>query len=231
MTSAADESTLRAISDSAKREMRRTQAVVDQLSRQAGVQVPADELLFFRSLPVRVDTVRSKRGTAVAGPVMKVTNSRLAVDSSLDVSDAKLVRPGDKVAIEEQDLGIRARGRVSLVADEPGTNRVDPSRFYFAVIPQVGFPQLVGTSVKLTISVKSTKGKVLAVPPSALSIGGDGNSRIQVRRGGRTVLVTVVPGLAAEGLVEVRPVRGQELRPGDLVIVGSSAAAAGGKAP
>ncbi len=231
LTSRADEGTLRAISDSARREARRTQAVVDHLSRQAGVQVPANELLFFRSLPVRVDTVKAKRGSAVTGPVMKVTNSRLAVDSSLDVSDAKLVRAGDPVAIEEQDLGVRARGRVSQVADAPGTNRVDPSRFYFAVVPEVGFPQLVGTSVKLTISVKSTKGKVLAVPPSALSIGGDGNSRLQVLRGGRTVTVTVVPGLAAEGLVEVKPERGQELRAGDLVIVGSTETPSGGRTP
>jgi len=95
----------------------------------------------------------------------------------------------------------------------------------------VGFPQLVGTSVKLTISVKSTKGKVLAVPPSALSIGGDGNSRLQVLRGGRTVTVTVVPGLAAEGLVEVKPERGQELRAGDLVIVGSTETPSGGRTP
>jgi hypothetical protein len=75
--------------------------------------------------------------------------------------------------------------------------------------------------VKLTIAVKSTKGAVLAVPVSALSIGGDGNSRVQVRRGGRTEIVPVVPGLAAKGLVEVRPMGHARLEPGDLVIVGS----------
>jgi hypothetical protein len=152
---------------------------------------------------------------------MRVTNSRLAVDSSLAVSDAKLVKPGDPVTIEEQELNVKARGVVSQLADTPGTNRVDPSRFYFAATPTGAFPSIVGTSVKLTIGVKSTKGRVLAVPPSALSVGGDGNSRLQVRRGNRTQLVTVIPGLAAEGLVEVRPAPGQTLRPGDLVIVGN----------
>ena len=80
---------------------------------------------------------------------------------------------------------------------------------------------LVGASVKLTIAVKSTKGLVLAVPANALSVGGDGDSRVQVRRGGRTTLVKVVPGLAAQGLVEVRPAGSAALAPGDLVIVGS----------
>jgi hypothetical protein len=107
------------------------------------------------------------------------------------------------------------------VAETPGTNRVDPSRFYFAVTPSSGARALVGASVKLTIAVKSTKGAVLAVPANALSVGGDGESRLQVRRGGQTQLVKVVPGLAAEGLVEVRPASGAHLAPGDLVVVGS----------
>jgi hypothetical protein len=168
-----------------------------------------------------VDTVKAKRGTTVAGPVMDVTNSRLAIDSSLSVSDKQLVRPGDPVTIEDQDLGVTLHGRVVRVANTPGTNRVDPSRFYLEVIPNGGSVQLVGASVKLTVSVKSTKGAVLAVPVSALSVGGDGNSRVQVRRGGRTEIVPVVPGLAAKGLVEVRPMGHARLEPGDLVIVGS----------
>ena len=156
------------------------------------------------------------------GAVMRLTNSRLAVDSSLDVSDAKLVRPGNRVINEEQDLGIRAGGTVTQVADTPGTNRVDPSRFYFAVAPKVGFPQLVGTSVKLTIAVKSTHGRVLAVPPSALSVGGNGSSRVQVAdHHGNLRQVNVVPVLAAEGLVEVRPAGHERLAPGDLVVVGT----------
>ena len=44
---------------------------------------------------------------------------------------------------------------------------------------------------------------------------------MQVRRGARTEIVTVVPGLAAKGLVEVRPVENGRLEPGDLVVVGS----------
>jgi hypothetical protein len=177
-------------------------------------------MLFFSNLPVRVDAVKAKRGNTVAGRVMNVTNSRLAIDSSLSVADARLVRVGDPVTIEDQDLGVTARGRVTRVASTPGTNGVDPGRFYMAVVPATRLPSLVGASVKLTIAVKSTRGAVLAVPVSALSIGGDGRSRVQVRHGQRFDLVPVDPGLAAEGLAEVRPTRGG-LRPGDLVVVGS----------
>ena len=217
----ADTRAMHAIAAAAGDEERRTRAEVERLSAQARVQVPANEILFFPTLPLRVDAVKAKRGSAVSGSVMNVTSSRLVVDSSLAVSDAKLVQPGDPVTIEDQDLGIKAGGRVSVVADAPGTNRVDPSRFYMAVAPSTGVRALAGASVKLTIAVKSTKGAVLAVPANALSVGGDGESRVQVRRAGRTELVKVVPGLAAEGLVEVRPASGARLASGDLVIVGT----------
>jgi hypothetical protein len=166
---------------------------------------------------------------------MSVTGSDLAVDSSLSVSDARLVRRGDRVTVEDQDLGIRVRGVVSEVATTPGTNRVDPSRFYLRVTPLGGGEALVGSSVRLTIAVRSTAGRVLAVPPSALSVGGDGNARLQVLRAGRQVTVPVVAGLAAEGLVEVRATGAGRLRAGELVVVGerngAGGAAGGGRSP
>jgi peptidoglycan hydrolase-like protein with peptidoglycan-binding domain len=220
LTRKVDTSTLRAIIASTSTEERRTAAEVGRIAQNTGIQVPANEVLFFSNLPVRVDAVKAKRGSTVTGRVMNVTNSRLAIDSSMSVSDERLVRVGDRVTIEDQDLGITARGRVSSVSRTPGTNGVDPSRFYLAVVPTSNLPSVVGASVKLTISVRSTHGDVLAVPVTALSIGGDGKSRVQVSRRGRIELVPVNPGLAAEGLAEVRPSRGA-LRPGDLVVVGS----------
>ena len=217
----ADTGTMQAIAAATADEARRTRAEVARIATESNIQVPANEILFFPALPLRVDTVKARRGSQVSGSVMNVTSSRLAIDSSLSVSDAKLVHPGDRVLIEDQDLGVKARGVVSQVADTPGTNRVDPNRFYMAVSPEAGVRALVGASVKLTIAVKSTHGQVLAVPASALSVGGDGDSRVQVRRGGRTQIVKVAPGLAAEGLVEVRPTVPESLAPGSLVVVGS----------
>jgi peptidoglycan hydrolase-like protein with peptidoglycan-binding domain len=219
-----DASVERLLSESAAEELRGTEGEVARLARKIGVHVPANEVLFFSTLPLRVDTVRVKRGDSAGGRVMTVSGSRLAVDSSLSLDDAKLVRVGANVKIEEPDLGVRTSGVVTQVADRPGTNKVDPSRVYLEVTPGAAPAQLVGASVRLSIAVKSTQGKVLTVPVTALSVGADGSSRVQLQRqGGKSEYVPVEAGLAAQGLVEVRPVGGS-LEPGDLVVVGSKAA-------
>jgi hypothetical protein len=208
------------LSRSAAREARGTADEAARLARRIGIQVPADELLFFPTLPLRVDSVRVHAGETVTGKVMTVSNSRLAVDSSLSLNDAKLVKQGASVTIEEPDLGVTATGVVTQLADRPGTHSVDPSRVYLEIAPRTAPAQLVGTSVKLTIAVESTGDAVLTVPVTALSVGADGSARVQVQRpGGRREYVEVAPGLAAKGLVEVRPIQGR-LEAGDLAVVG-----------
>jgi peptidoglycan hydrolase-like protein with peptidoglycan-binding domain len=226
-----DTRTLVDIAEAASDEARRTRSVVDRLATEAEIRLPADEVVFLPQLPVRVDEVTATRGNTVSGPVMAVTSSQLVVDSSLAASDAKLVRVGDPVAIEEQELGVRAKGRVAVLDTSPGTRRVDPNRFFLLVVPTGRVKALVGASVKLTISIESTEGAVLAVPVSAVSVGGDGSSRVQVQRDGRTSLVEVVPGLAAEGYVEIRPAGSEQLSKGDLVVVGADGGAQGGGGP
>jgi peptidoglycan hydrolase-like protein with peptidoglycan-binding domain len=216
-----DTSVQQLLSESAAREAQETEAEAARLAGTIGIQVPANEVLFFPTLPLRVDSVRVRRGDTAAGNVMTVSNSRLAIDSSLSLNDAKLVRPGARVTIEEPDLGVRATGAVTQVADRPGTHKVDPARVYLEVAPGTAPAQLVGASVKLTIAVKSTQEAVLTVPVNALSVGADGSTRVQREgAGGRTEYVEVEPGLAAHGLVEVRPVS-DRLAADDLVIVGA----------
>jgi Putative peptidoglycan binding domain len=216
-----DTSLQRRLSDSAAQEARETEAEASRLAARAGVQVPANEVLFFRTLPLRIDSVRVRRGDSVGGNVMTVSNSRLAIDSSLSLNDAKLVKAGARVTIEEPDLDVRTTGVVSRIAGRPGTHRVDPARVYLEVSPGTAPAQLVGASVTLTVAVKSTREAVLTVPVTALSVGADGSSRLQRRHAsGRMEYVRIEPGLAADGLVEVRPAGGS-LAPGDLVVVGS----------
>jgi Putative peptidoglycan binding domain len=225
-----DSSLQRLVAQNAAREARQTAADVGRLAQKMGISVPANEILFFSTLPLRIDSVRARRGDTVTGRVMTVSNSRLAVDSSLGINDAKLVKVGDKVQIEEPDLGIKASGVVTQVADRPGTHKVDPDRVYLEVTPGTAPAQLLGTSVKLTIAVKSTGQEVLTVPVTALSVGADGSSRVEVQRAdGRTEFVSVTPGLAAKGLVEVRP-GGSNLASGDLVIVGQRGGSGGASA-
>jgi hypothetical protein len=188
----------------------------------ASVQVPADEVLFFPTLPVRIDDVKLKVGDEANGQVMTVTNSRLVIDSSLSTEDARSVLKDATVAIKASDLNINATGKVTNVAAQPGTNGVDPTKFYVEVTPSDAPASLVGASVILTIAVQSTDGAVLAVPVNALSVAADGTSRVQVRGAdGALRYVTVTPGLSAKGFVAITPTSGT-LKPGDLVVVGNS---------
>jgi multidrug efflux pump subunit AcrA (membrane-fusion protein) len=150
---------------------------------------------------------------------MSVTDNQLSIDSSLPLDAAPLVRPGMAVTIDEQALGIQAKGTVIQVADTPGTHGVDGYHIYFETRVHATTTPLQGVSLRLTIPIESTDGAVTAVPVSAVSLAADGTSRVQVDRGGTLEYVRVEPGMAADGFVEVTAVA-DALRPGDLVVVG-----------
>lgn len=76
-----------------------------------------------------------------------------------------------------------------------------------------------GASVKVTIKIGASDGKVLTVPLAAIRTSSDGKSRVQVRRSGGARDVQVTVGLSAAGLVEVKPAGGA-LEQGDEVVVG-----------
>lgn len=230
----ADTTTEREIVANAAREVRRAEADLARLARRTGVQVPADEILFFQSTPVRVDKVTAKRGSQVGGDLMTVSNTTLAVDAGLSPQDAKLVKRGSRVRIEDPETGIDLRGRVTRIAERPGTNPeiTDPTKTAIEVTPKGANRRLVGTSVRLRIAIKGTKGKVLTVPLNALSVGADGRSRVQVERPtGGTKLVQVDPGLAAEGHVEVVPRPRGALEAGDRVVIGAASVSVASRAP
>ncbi len=185
----------------------------------AGVQVPADEVIFVESAPVRVTEVGAELGDQPNGPLMTVTDVTVAVDSSVPIEEAPLLERGMSVAIDEPDLGIEEAGVVSRVARNPGTHDLDGFHVYFEVAVEGAPPALVGASVRVTVPIESTRGPVLAVPVSALSLAPDGSSRVQRSTDRGLEFVTVEPGLSAGGFVEVTPVDGT-LEPGDLVVIG-----------
>jgi multidrug efflux pump subunit AcrA (membrane-fusion protein) len=187
--------------------------------RKLGVQVPVDEIVFIPALPVRVEEIKGAVGGAATGLVMTVTDNQLAIDSSLALDQAPLVKPGMEVAIDEQALGIKATGVVEMVASSPGTRGVDGYHVYVEVRVKETLTKIEGVSLRLTIPIQSTKGDVTAVPVSALSLAADGTSRIQVQNKGALEYIVVKPGLSADGFVEVIPVKGS-LAPGQLVVVG-----------
>jgi hypothetical protein len=185
----------------------------------AGIQLPADEVIFVRRTPVRLSKLFVGRGDPPGDRLMTVTDVVVAVDGSVPLEEAPLVKPGMKVLIDEPDLGIDESGVVSRVAGTPGTNGLDGFHVYVEVTVDGSPARLVGTSVRLTVPVESTEGAVLVVPVSALSLAPDGSSRVQRATDGGLEFVRVEPGLAADGFVEVTSLEGK-LEPGDRVVVG-----------
>lgn len=198
---------------------RRLAAELSTLRAKLGLQVPLDEIVFVASLPIRVDEVPVLVGAPAVGPVLAVTDNQLAVDGSLTLDTAQFVQPGMPVAIDEVDLGIKAKGTVVQVAPTPGTRGLDGYHVYFEVRVTEAVGKLDGVSMRLSIPTGSTQGPVLAVPTSALTLAADGSSRVQVQDGKGLRHVTVQPGLSTGGYVAIKAVDGT-LQAGQLVVVG-----------
>jgi len=197
----------------------RLSVLLGEARQRMDTQLPADELVFIPTLPVRVEDVPVAVGAPAAGVVLSVTDNQLAVDSQLPLDVAPLIRRGMRVRIDERALGVRAGGVVELVDAAPGTRGVDGFHFYMEVRVDETPTRLEGLSVRLTIPVESTRGEVLAVPVTAVSLAADGSSRVQVARDGAFEYVTVTAGLAAGGFVEITPMS-SSLEPGQMVVVG-----------
>jgi peptidoglycan hydrolase-like protein with peptidoglycan-binding domain len=201
-----------------QREERARQAL-EQARNQIGIQVPVDEFIFLPELPVRVNEIKAAIGDEAKGNLLTVTDNKLSIDTSLPLDTAQLVKVGMNVLIDEQAVGVRAKGRIAYIADTPGTWGVDAYHRYINVeVLETNIP-VEKYSLRLTIPIKSTEGEKIVVPVSSLSLATDGSSRLQVQRNNTLETITVEPGLSAEGFVQVTPVGG-ELQAGQLVVVG-----------
>jgi peptidoglycan hydrolase-like protein with peptidoglycan-binding domain len=215
-----DTSSMRRQIESARQELDLARAELAELESQLGTWLPAGEVVFLKSLPVRVDQVAVSRGSVIDGSFITVSGSELALRSSVTERDAPRVEVGMEVEIENPETGGVIPGVISFKADRAGTDSVPPDRIYLEITPAEIPPEIVGTNVRVTIPVSSTGGEVLAVPAAALSATANGSTIVQVEGEGNELrTVTVRPGLAAGGLVEVTPLEG-ELDEGDWVVVG-----------
>ena len=190
------------------------------LESELGTWLPAGEVVFLKGMPVRVDQVAVSRGSIIEGSFVTVSGSELALRSSVSERDAPRVDVGMEVEIENPETGESISGVISEKADRAGTNGVPQDRIYLEITPSELPDEIIGANVRVTIPVSSTGGEVLAVPAAALSATANGSTILQVENGDNTLTtVTVETGLAAGGLVEVKPTGG-DLAVGDLVVVG-----------
>jgi multidrug efflux pump subunit AcrB len=84
-----DTQAMHAIASATADEERRTRADVARITAQTSVQVPANEILFFPALPLRVDAVKAKRGAAVSGSVMNGEHHAEVLGESTELNAAQ----------------------------------------------------------------------------------------------------------------------------------------------
>ncbi|MEV4267033.1 peptidoglycan-binding protein [Kribbella sp. NPDC049584] len=181
----------------------------------AGTPLPVSEVVYVKTLPRRVDDVKVERGGTVNGVVMSASGSSLVVTLKVDAETAQRLKAGMVASLDLDGTAIAAK--VRRVAKNGSTYDV-------VVAPNTltasQLALLREANVRVTIPVKSTSGKVLAVPLAALSSGSDGGSRVEVLRNGQVELVPVTVGLSADGFAQVTPKGDAKLIEGDQVVVG-----------
>jgi peptidoglycan hydrolase-like protein with peptidoglycan-binding domain len=202
--------------DDAEDNLAGAQHAQNEAEFKAGTPLPVSEIVYVKTLPRRVDDVKVERGGTVNGVVMSASGASLVVTVKVDAETAQRLKAGMAATL---DLG-----EGTAVAAKVRRITKNGSQYDVVVAPNAltasQLALLRDANVRVTIPVKSTGGKVLAVPVAALSSGADGGSRIEVLRNGKTELVPVTVGLSADGYAQITPAGDAKLSEGDQVVVG-----------
>lgn len=193
----------------------------DEAAVAAGTPLPITEVVYIATLPRRVDVVNVQVGDTVDAAVMSVSGADMVITAMVSVAKRELLSEAMMAHIdlptgEAVEATIAEIGEVAQEGEGQGSV---PIRITPHDLTAEQTEVLRATNVRVEIPVSSTEGEVLAVPLAALTAGPGGESRVEVDRGGESVLVEVEVGLTADGFAEVSPVDGQ-LAEGDLVVVG-----------
>ncbi|MGW2255432.1 peptidoglycan-binding protein [Kitasatospora sp. NPDC001660] len=217
------------------------QDAYNRLVATTGVDFPMGELVFVPSFPATVTSVNGSVGATLgagsgsdaSSPLLTVGTGSLGVSAVLPQGDHELVKAAMPVAIGNDTQGQSAKGTVTSIG--PFTAPAPPAQGAAAAPggqSQPGYPMTVtpstplpaswlGADVSLTVTTGSTPGPVLVVPTAAVTTGADRSVSVTVLSADRSQRrVPVTAGVDSAGLVEVTPVDGAVLNPGDNVVVG-----------
>ncbi|MEU3772182.1 peptidoglycan-binding protein [Streptomyces sp. NPDC032472] len=93
----------------------------------AGPMVPADELVFVKGFPARVDAVKASVGDPVPDGLLTLSAGATVIRSSLPAHQKDLVKAGMKVEVLSEATGLSATGTVASVATAPTPAAAGPA--------------------------------------------------------------------------------------------------------
>ncbi|MFI7059878.1 peptidoglycan-binding protein [Kribbella sp. NPDC050124] len=202
--------------DDAEENLADAQEALNEAEFKAGTPLPVSEIVYVKTLPRRVDDVKVERGGTVNGVVMSASGAALVVTVKVDAQTAERLKAGIAATLDLGE-GTAVAGKVRRITK-------NGDQYDVVVAPNTLTAKQLAlfrdANVRVTIPVKSTAGKVLAVPVAALSSGPDGGSRVEVLREGKVELIPVTVGLSADGYAQVTPSGDSKLAEGDQVVVG-----------
>lgn len=210
----------------------------EEQKEEKGLMVPLGEVVGVRDLPAIVSGVPVAVGDEVSeSPVAVLSPSDYVLRAELEPDRAALLTPGTVGAAKadgkgrEWEVEVLASGEDAALdssasqeqgsmddgAMEDAVAQSDSGALLFAPAEPLGIDML-GTSVRIEVTVESTDGPVLAAPIAAIRTGADGEYLRTVGGEGKLRQVRIEPGASIGGWVEL--VDPGDLEPGMTVLLG-----------
>jgi peptidoglycan hydrolase-like protein with peptidoglycan-binding domain len=244
-TAPVDNTESKAAVDAAAAVLFQAQVDRDALAATIGLRVSPGEIVFLPILPSTVTQVSATLGGPANVELATVSTAETSVAAAVSRADSSFVVAGAPVTIELRDVNVELPGTVLSVGQPPApttgggeagggdageeTGGDTSGRLQVVVVADdpKALAEFVFSGARVRIAVASTDAEVLVAPVSAVSVGPDGSSRIEIETKpvtpddpGATEVVEVEVGLSAQGLVEIRPTAGASFSVGDRVVVG-----------
>jgi peptidoglycan hydrolase-like protein with peptidoglycan-binding domain len=234
----------------AERSVTRSQEALADAERAAWTTMPVGAAVFVSDLPRRVDQVNvmvgdnlnevggamdPMTGTASSSAAVVLSGAEIEVTAQVDADEAALLEAGGPAVLAVE--GAELIGLIAEICPE-ATDQGEagrPCAVAITVSDLAGVdPQAMVGNVMVTMVVGTSSADSLVVPVAAVSADTAGNARIEIVEGDlahdqaaaeqATRIVAITPGLAAEGMVEIKQADAQ-LKAGDLVVIGRGAEA------
>jgi multidrug efflux pump subunit AcrA (membrane-fusion protein) len=224
--------------------LQQAQQAQSELIARTGPMLPAAEAAFLPGFPAQVVAFSARVGDQVKAPLITLASGQLAVTAQLTTDQGGLLKPGMRVQITAETLGLEATGVIGTVgqvttgsgggsgpsssgsSDGGGSGQTQSGAPYIPVTVTPDSPldsRWEGQDVRLTVTSASTPGPVLVVPLSAVTSGADGKTTVSILQpdGHSTTRVEVDAGISGDGFVAVAPTVAGSLRAGQRVVVGA----------